>query len=319
LRAEGVEGEDILVMDWWCDCEMAPKKGETVNKPIDREGVQRIIAEQMKSERAAIVAEVVAGLKPPRTSIWSNPWAIALGSALVAGLLVYGISELRSHGKEDLKRDIALEVSSQLHPVQEKLEQVAEDVAKIKGAEHISQNQSTSSDPLTRFAQMNEAQLAENLPALKKVAERPPSGVQANKTTISAIAERLTRANKSTPDYWPTVLQFIQFASSSLSSANVPPRDSPDVVGIFNSSFRGPVMNLDHRIVILSDGELQDITIRNSRIVFRGKLIKLKNVVFVDCVFEFEPSVRQQQPPPYLRQAVEQLLASNFLSIESAG
>ncbi|MBV9759826.1 MAG: hypothetical protein JO340_04610 [Acidobacteriaceae bacterium] len=167
---------------------------------------------------------------------------------------------------------------------------------------------------LGELGMLNVTELAKNLPALRKVAEQPPSEVRPTETAVEAVAVKLRQVNENAPDYWPTVLQFIQFASAGL-SPDVPPRNSPYVTKMDDVYISGGGMPLDGRVLILKNGRLENLAIRNSRIVFSGPMV-LINVTFINCAFDFEfPNESSQPlPSPYVRRTVQQLLASGIVS-----
>jgi hypothetical protein len=129
-------------------------------------------------------------------------------------------------------------------------------------------------------------EFARSLPALRRVGEQPVSAVRPAPAELHAVAQKLLQTNETTPNYWPTVLQFIKFASAGL-SPDVPPPGQPNLslhdVSIIGANVFGPI---SHKIVLLDGGKLVDQHFDHSRIIFTNNPIKMSNVTFVDCVFE---------------------------------
>jgi hypothetical protein len=105
-------------------------------------------------------------------------------------------------------------------------------------------------------------------------------------------------------------LQFIRFASSGSAQAGVPPAGPPNYV--FRDSDVTKVGPLNGLVVMIDGGSLLNLRIENSRVIFTGNPVRMQNVTFINCVFELPVS---NTPPPFLKKAAQQLLASNFTSI----
>src|ERR1035438_5698710 len=109
VRAELVDEEidEILIMDRQINSEMAS---------VNRDEVQRIVSGQLKTARAEIVGDVIAAIKKQdkTSSWWNSGWAIGLGSAIIAGLLILATSEIQSHRAKDLETQISDEITRQL-------------------------------------------------------------------------------------------------------------------------------------------------------------------------------------------------------------
>jgi hypothetical protein len=73
------------------------------------------------------------------------------------------------------------------------------------------------------------------------------------------------------------------------------------------------MQGISDAIVLLDGGELEDSSFRNSRIIFTNDAVKLKNVTFINCVFDF---TAPDNPSPYLKSTTKELLlASNLNSV----
>lgn len=151
-------------------------------------------------------------------------------------------------------------------------------------------------------------QFAKSLSALRRVGEQPVTAVNPTPAELHELAQKLLNTPETTPDYWPTVLQFIQFASAGL-SPDVPPPGPPNVIISHNKGLGfGP---FSHSIVLLDGGELVNTRFEHSRIIFTNDPVQMKNVVFVDCIFVLPVS---NKPNPYLQRAARTLLASTLNS-----
>ena len=161
-----------------------------------------------------------------------------------------------------------------------------------------------ASQQLHRFAAMNDQDFAVSLPAFQSFIETQ------NKESFSLglvepIATKLRKLNPNTPAYWPSVLGFIQAASTSSGSPALP---SP--VRFTNLHIKGGIA-FQNMTVILDGGGLEDTSVVNSAIVFTGNPTLLKNVRFINCRFLFSVS---DNPPQQTKHVAEQLLASSDLS-----
>ena len=154
---------------------------------------------------------------------------------------------------------------------------------------------------------------AKALPALRKIADEPVSKVNPPRSTLREVAQKLLKVDTSTPDYWPTVLRFIQFASAGLTPDVPPPGTQPQFVSHSRmppGSVAWPPMS--HTVIVLDGGEVSDLRADHSRIIFTRNPVKMTNVVFTDCVFEM-PSL--DQPDPFLQQASRTILASDLKEV----
>jgi hypothetical protein len=165
---------------------------------------------------------------------------------------------------------------------------------------------------LQEIAGLDSKQFLQNLPALRKVAEQPPAQAEPSSFVIRAVANKLRTVDENSPDYWPTVLQFLQFASEGLSS-DVPAPGPPELVltGEKLHIGAGGLSGMNHRIVELDGVHLSDVTFENSRIIFTDKPVQMHNVTFINCVFEM-PQI--EHPSPSLKQVTQEMLASNLKS-----
>ena len=162
---------------------------------------------------------------------------------------------------------------------------------------------------LKEISNLSPEQFVKALPALRRVAEQPPSNVQPVQSVLQDVARKLLGVNPLTPDYWPTVLRFIQFASAGL-SPDVPRHGPPT---LYASQNKGLSLGVISRAVVqLDGGELVNTRFEHSRIIFTNDPVLMRNVTFSDCVFELPISDR---PIPYVQQAARRILASSLNSI----
>ena len=168
---------------------------------------------------------------------------------------------------------------------------------------------------LQRLASLDSNHLGASLPVLRLVSEQPVSKVSPSPAELRAIAYTLSKVNPNSPDYWPTVLAFIQFASAHFGS-NAPPPGTPVNGYIGHNRIVGSVIRLPPHIVIeLEDNYIEDETFTDSRIIFTGNPSVLKNVRFINCAFEFRNIA---QPSPYSKAAASQLLAAGIQTVSIA-
>lgn len=159
-------------------------------------------------------------------------------------------------------------------------------------------------------------QLAQALPALRTIAEQRISAVDPPKNTLLEIASRLQKVDETSPDYWPATLRFIQFASSAI-SPSAPPSGPPTMVLERVSSniplrklFPSPIME---KVVFLSGVEISGGTFENCRIVFGLEPSKMKDIVFINCVFDFPSGLTT--PPSHLQIAAKEILNGKISNV----
>ena len=164
-------------------------------------------------------------------------------------------------------------------------------------------------EDLKAITKLDQQTFAKSLPALRKIMQQPASEVKPPQETIREIADKLRSTNPESEAYWPTVLQFLNFASAGL-SADVPPPRTPNIfiarnIGNFSAGL------VRRQVVLLDGGELVDSRFENSRIIFTNNAVRFRNVTFVNCVFQI-PVVNS--PNDYLKKASQVLLASDLKS-----
>ena len=158
--------------------------------------------------------------------------------------------------------------------------------------------------------------LAKNLPALHRVAELPVGQVKPTIPELREVTYNLRTVEESSDEYWPTVLQFIQFATSAMVPAHdVPPPGSPHTTISrmeCNPTIAIHCVKLSHRAVLLDGGSIPNSIFDHCRVIFTQNPVNLSGSVFNDCVFEMPVS---SAPTPYLRNVTKVLLASDLSNV----
>jgi len=173
-----------------------------------------------------------------------------------------------------------------------------------------------SGDPqalsLEQTSRLDQKSFDQSLRELRTAIDRtnPSSGV--NRETVTALQRKLRQADESSADYWPTVLRFLQFASSSIALKAPPPGEHAkvlsDVLGV--GLMRG-IRDFD-KTYLFDGGSFGNSSFTNCRIVFTGNPVEMQGVVFKICVFEFPAS---GTPSSYLKKLCRILLASDLAEV----
>lgn len=174
--------------------------------------------------------------------------------------------------------------------------------------------QQSPSRVLKDLSQMHPDNFVAAIPVLRKVTDLPPSDISATDETLHNIAERLGRTPETAPNYWPTTLRFIQFASSVLApQKDVPPHGPPTSVISNNFGF-GFRLRLKGEVILLDGGDLgSDVQFENCRIIFTSHPVRMQGVTFINCVFEMPTEL---EPTPYLKSVAYTLLASDLKTVK---
>lgn len=246
---------------------------------------------------------------PSRKSNWIWTRLVPVIAVIVA-LVAWLEPRFRTHHEQDLRNAIKIEVGDQLKEPLSQLNNMRVEIGEIQGElKRISFNQLGASD---------EKMFATSLPYLRTLMTQSASGVP--QTTLFQLASKLRKTPESSKDYWPTVLQFIQFASSAIGvQKEVPPPGRPNITAS-GSSCIGPgygqagghCLTISGEIILLDGGSIPGSRFHNCRIIFTQNPVQMHGVVFVNCVFEMPIT---SNPTPYLKDAARQLLASNLKSV----
>jgi hypothetical protein len=178
----------------------------------------------------------------------------------------------------------------------------------------------SSAKVIKEISVLKHAEFARNLPALRRAMEQPASAAAAQPAALRNVAAKLKTTDEATADYWPTVLRFIQFASSGL-SANVPPPGTKANVIVrgklssVNVGSGGPP-GFENCVAELDGGDLEAVYFKNCRVRFTQNPVRFVNVSFINCVFEMPDTA---SPTPYLKRASQLLLASGLQNVSIKG
>ncbi len=321
LREEKLD--DILAVDWWFNNELGNQRRKT------------------QRERQAVVESKVtsAPATRPTPKLLKWWWQLLVASGVLGGLVVFALESFVAHysrdsatqisdeitkqldqrkaaDAENLSNRISAEVGRQLSPMYQQISRFSQDIGKIKDhlgiAHNATPNVAPSHSPpvdvnLHRFEKMDEKQFAMSLSSLKSVTER--SSPPRDQVLLRNIAEKLRRTDSMAPAYWPTVFAFITW-TSEMSAKNVPPPNTKTNFVIASKPPEAGPATFEGLVVGLNGGEINGLVFRDCRIRFTSTAVRMNNVTFVNCVFEF-PSV--QTPTPYLKSATKQLLEADNL------
>ncbi len=150
-----------------------------------------------------------------------------------------------------------------------------------------------------------------SLPQLQDDIQQSSHGA-ADLETLTAIRGKLQQADESAWDYWPTVLRFLQFASSRM-APNAPPSGQParaltDILWV--GIMRG--IRPKGKTILFDGGSFGNSDFTDCRIIFTQNPVEMHHVVFRECTFEFPTT---ETPSPYLKKVCRILLASDLGSV----
>jgi hypothetical protein len=168
--------------------------------------------------------------------------------------------------------------------------------------------------PLTlqQISHLDQNGFEQSLPQLRQAMEHPDPKVVADPETLAAIAGKLRRAGESTPDYWPTVLRFIPFASSRTAKNAPPPGQQPRVLSdILSVGLMRGVREVD-KTILLDEGYLGNGEFTNCRIIFTQNPVRLANAHFRNCAFEIPTT---DPPTAFIKKVSQLLLSANISSV----
>ena len=228
-------------------------------------------------------------------------WGLAgIYAFIFVGFITWYLPKELGEVRDSVKQDTVIQIEDHLRPIQQQL-------AEIQGQLQLLRASQSPSKTLKEISTLDKQTFSASLPALRKIIEEPVAKIKPDQETLKLIVLRLRQTSETSPDYWPTVLQFIQFASSGL-SPDVPSPGKPTYqiarnVGIVK------MHHMFHEIILLDGGELRDSDFHNCRIIFTIHPVQMFNVTFINCIFEM-PTV--SAPNEYLQKAARILLASDF-------
>ena len=165
---------------------------------------------------------------------------------------------------------------------------------------------------LQEIAHLDQKTFELSLPKLYQAMENPSPKAVADSETFAAIAGKLRRAGESTPDYWPTVLRFISFASSRMAKNAPPPGQQPRLFSdILSVGIMRGVREVD-KTILLDEGYLGNGEFTNCRIIFTSNPVRLTNAHFRNCVFEIPTA---DPPNAFIKKVSRLLLFANLSSV----
>jgi len=165
---------------------------------------------------------------------------------------------------------------------------------------------------LEQLSHLDQKTFEQSLWALRQAMEQPSSIPVADHETLPSIAGKLRQTSESTPEYWPAVLRFLQFASSRMAKKAPSPGQPPKVLSdiLYVGIMRG--IREEGKTILFDGGTFGNSEFTNCRIIFTANPVQMQNVRFTNCVFEFPPT---DPPSPYIRKVSHTLLSSDLHSI----
>jgi hypothetical protein len=165
---------------------------------------------------------------------------------------------------------------------------------------------------LQQISNLDQTAFENSLPQLRQAMEAAKPNVLVAPETVLAIEVKLRQAAESTPEYWPTVLWFIPFASSSVAK-NAPasgeqPRVLSDILSV--GLMRG--IREVGKTILLDAGDLGNGDFTNCRIIFTQNPVRLTHAHFKNCVFEIPAT---NPPNAFIKKVSRLLLSSNLSSV----
>ena len=165
---------------------------------------------------------------------------------------------------------------------------------------------------LHQISHLDQKAFEHSLAQLCHAMENPNLQSPADQETLGTIAGKLRQVAESTPDYWPTVLRFIQFASSTMRKNAPPPGQQPRVLrDILSVGLMRGIREVD-KTILLDDGYLENGEFTNCRIIFTQNPVRLTRAHFRNCAFEIPTT---DPPNAYIRKVSRTLLSSNLQSV----
>jgi len=227
-------------------------------------------------------------------------WITAIAAIAAFALGLYNLIDAQS--ERNFKDRVNSQIDEKLTPINFKFNDLSEKLAKLEGiVETLSRPSAFKS-----ISELKPSEFAKALPDLRKITHQLLSpGTPLDQQAIQNVASKLREIPETSPDYWPTVLQFIHFVSAG-QSPHVPPPGPPTMR--IRSSFDIKVIE-SNKVVLLDGGGLVNSTFTNCRIVFTEQPVKMQNVLFINCLFEMPVTAT---PTPYLKRAAKELLVADL-------
>lgn len=164
---------------------------------------------------------------------------------------------------------------------------------------------------LDQIGRLDQMAFERSLPQLRQAIDESRSQSLVGRNTLTAITGNLRQTDESAADYWPTVLGFIQFASFRM-APKVPQGEQPKALSeILSVGIMRGIREFD-KTILFDAGSLGNGSFTNCRIIFTQHAVKMQNVKFDVCAFEFPAT---DTPSPYLKKVTRKLLASDLDSV----
>lgn len=165
---------------------------------------------------------------------------------------------------------------------------------------------------LQQISSLDQKTFERSLPQLQQAIGRPIPKAVTNPETLAAIAGKLRQTNESARDYWPTVLRFIQFASSVIARNAPPPGQQPRVLSEILSVGLMRGIREKGKTILLDGGYLGNGEFTDCRIIFTPNPVRLTTALFRNCVFEIPTT---NPPNAYIKKVGRILLSSDLRSV----
>jgi hypothetical protein len=264
---------------------------------------------QIKIDSETRLSTIETNLQWHKAVGWRVAGLLATGLLGLGGfeywLLTFYLPKELNHLSESIKGELAIQresskadLATQLAPIQERL-------ARLESNAAISFKQ---------IASLGQKAFTKALPALRQVMGKPISETKPDPNLLQQISQKLRQTDESAPEYWPALLQFLQFASAIFAPPDVPPPGPPDFIFRRNiNRASGPLFSpFEKRIVLLDGGELANEKFIKCRVMFTQNAVRLRNITFINCVFEMPVT---STPTPFLKDASRTLLASDLKAV----
>lgn len=162
---------------------------------------------------------------------------------------------------------------------------------------------------LQNISALDKTQFAKALPELTKLKLPPTPQSRPSQEVLQTIATKLHETDPKSPDYWPAVLKFLEYATNSSQPQSRPAAGQAEFHTGQHTFDSLKVLN-SH--VYLDGGRLIDTVFENSLITFTNEPVAMTNVRFINCRFEFPAST---SPDPYIKRAAQLLLTTSLDSV----
>ena len=165
---------------------------------------------------------------------------------------------------------------------------------------------------LQEISRLDQKLFEHSLPQLCQAVDQPGQIAAADRGICGAITTKLRNTDETTPHYWPTVLRFLQAATSRIAQKAPPrgqrPRALSDI--LFVGIMRG--IREDGRTILFDGGSFGNSAFKDCRIIITQNPVQMQRVVFRNCAFEFPPG---DTPSLFVKEFARLLLSSDLGSV----